>query len=278
MSAILPAPKSVDNITRLYSENKYINSRTTWLLRGLNCEKYIRLLEEGKSIRHGTASYDIFNMYFLFRSLNQVNEACNKLWGTMEIYQLLGNKRPSYKGFSSDFLSSTTLPTLHYANMSALVSILALFGVCSYVKRGQKLRFYNLVRAADEIVLQERTSYLVQIAGRAEVGWHRQVLQMYDVLTRLGIGLPPIRLSESRKLMDARNRVQYDILAQTSMTGTYGTELYFSFLPFVIGNIRVAISVATDVVGSLPNNADDRFTHLEKKAPDLIAMYTKQLR
>ena len=192
----------------------------------------------------------------------------------METYQLIRNRKPFYKGFSSDFLSSTTLPTLHYANMSALVSILALFGVCSYVKRGQKLRFYNLVRTSDEIVIQERTSYLVQIAGHAEVGWHRQVLQMYEILKRLGIDLPSIKLSESRRLMEARNRVQYDILAQTSMAGTYGTELYFSYLPFVMGNISLAISQSTDVIGPLPNNADDRFRQLESSAPDLIETYS----
>ena len=273
MTGVLPEPRTIENIVRLFSENRFLNTQKEWLIKGLKVEKYVHILNNDGVIKTSSSSFDKLNMYFLYRCLNQVNEACNKLWGTMELYNQLAKGPPIYSGFNPGYLSSTTVPTLHYANMSALVSLITLFGVCSWVEKGQKNWFYNLVRTSNGLIIKERTKHLVDTFGTAKVGWHQQVIQMYEGFCNHGISLPDINIIETKRLLSERNRVQYDILTQTTMKGMYGNG-YFSFLPAVIKNIGVAINNLSEVVNPLPNGADKRFSSLEGTVPELLASYS----
>jgi hypothetical protein len=202
--------------------------------------------------------------------MHQVNEACNKLWSTAELFYAMKNKKRLCKKFDENFLSSSTVPTLHYSNISALLSILSLFGLSSIAyKAKNKIEFYNLARTSEYLIMIERSQYLNRVFGSAKNGWHRQVLQTYDGLLKKGIALPRLDLKGCKKLLEERNRFDYDILGQTSMKDAYGTEKYFELLPIVISSVEAAIGCLHQVLKPLPNRCDERFAELSIKLQNL---------
>lgn len=272
--APFPEPKTLDGIVRLFSENKFLDSRYEWLGKGMKVEQYVRRMKNGSVISSASTTFDKMNMYFLYRSLNQVNEACNKLWGTMELYRALVDRKPFFRKFNSEFLSSTTIPGLHYSNMCAMLSTITLFGICPWMDRDQKNRFYNIVRTPNGMILEERTKYLVECFGTTKKGWHQQLIQLHEGLIAHGIGLPTANSAEAKNLLKERNRVHYDILGQTTMKGMYGTSTYMKFLPGVVDNIRKTLIALTDVIDHIPNGISIRFRSLEKDAPNLVSTYS----
>ena len=229
----------------------------------------ISYLKNNGIVSKTNGMYDQINLHMLQRSLNQANEACNKLWFSVELLAQIQDNGKKCSSFNENFLTSA-IPTLHYANISAIVSLLSLFGICSWAEKTQSITFYNIIRTSDYIHWKKRSSYLHETFGNASRGWHLQVLQTYFGLMSKGIKLPDIDLVKCKKLLVERNRFDYDILGQTSMKGVYGLEQYRDYLPTVMDSVSSAVEYLQKVILPLPNGCDSRFKELELRANDVL--------
>jgi len=273
MSSLLPEPKTLRNITLMYGLNKLFISKRNLIGKSFSIDMYLDKLKTGKIISPHSLAFDRMNMYFLNRSMHQINEACNKLWATVELlYSAKSNKRLCKK-FCEEFVPSSAVPTLHYANISALLSILSLFGVSSIAQRGKRLTFYNVIRTSRGMIMVERNGYLNKVFGSVKSGWHAQILQTYNGLYRKGVMLPEIDVKGSNQLLKERTKFHYDILSQTSMRGVYGVENYFQFLPTAVTSIDLAIKSIHQILKPIPNECDSRFEELIRKIPILKQVY-----
>jgi len=273
-TALLPSPRDIEKIVRLYNVNKLFGTKRDWLVKGFPVEKYIPRLRAG--VPALSADGQRLDLYLLFRSMHQVNEACNKLWSTIEMYYHV-RRDPIFCGkFSEEFLSSSTVPNLHYSNMSALMALLSLFGLCSWIQRSQKMRYFYIIRAEEGFFVVERTRWLANLLGNAGKGWHTQLIRAYEGLENRGIRLPNIDLKASKDLLVDRNRLHYDVLGQTSMKNIHGTESFFNHLPTVLRSISLAIGALHQVIQPIPNGCDKRFAQIVRKVPTLIELYPVQ--
>lgn len=261
----------------LYGLNKLFTSKNNLIGQNFSIDSYLREMKTGKRYDYKSLAYDKLNMYFLNRSMHQLNEACNKLWTTMEAHYAATGKNKLCKKFSPDFLPSSTIPTLHYANISAILSILSLFGLTSIASKGRNLIFYNLVRTSCGILLMERNKYIQTTLGSVKSGWHAQVLQTYaGIQTKLE--MPEINISECKKLQSERSKFHYDILSQTNMKGFSGMQTYFQFLPLVTNTIKNAIQSYHQVINPIPNGCDSRFEELKTKMSLVVKEYNLKVR
>lgn len=273
MSSLLPEPKTLRNITLMYGLNKLFTSKRNLIGKSFSIDMHLDKLKNGKIISPRSLAFDRMNMYFLNRSMHQVNEACNKLWATVELLYSAKSTKRLCKRFCEEFVPSSAVPTLHYANISALLSVLSLFGISSIVQRGKRLTFYNVIRTAKGIVMVERNKYLNEVFGSVKSGWHAQILQTYDGLYRKGVMLPKIDMKSSSELLRERSKFHYDILGQTSMRGVHGVKNYFKSLLTVVPSIDLAIKSIHQILKPIPNECDLRFEELIRKIPILKQVY-----
>lgn len=265
--SLLPSPENLDDISLMYGLNKFFASRRSLVGKPFSVDTYLTHMKNGRVYFLDSREYDIINVYFLNRAMHQVNEACNKLWSTLELHHGMKGKGMLCKRFDAAFLPSSTVPTLHYANISALISILSLFGLCSVVDRSsRRMVFYNLVRTIDGMKLIERNRYLREVFGTVKKGWHAQILQTYEGLLKKGTELSDVNIVECKKLQTERSKFHYDILSQTSMSGNLGVHSYFQFLPVVLNSISCSLDNIHQIIKCIPNRCDKRFKELKKHA------------
>jgi hypothetical protein len=268
---LLPEPNNIKQIALMYSLNKFFGSKKEWLVKGLSIDKYIPKLTNG--VQPSSQEYHKLNLYFLYRAMHQANESCNKLWATIETYYHVSHDRCLCKKFDAGFLASSTIPNLHYANLSALISLLSLYGVCSWIQKAQRIRYFNIIRTGQGLFLIERIKWLTNLFGTSKSGWHTQVLQTYEGLRSKAIELPEIDLKGSKELLRERTRLHYEVLGQTSMHEIHGTNIYFKFLPTVVRSINAAIEQLHQVIEPLPNGCDGRFEEIVQRIPALEKLY-----
>lgn len=261
---LLPEPMEIDKIAHMYSLNRLFGTKKEWIADYGYITSVMDYLKKNGVVKKSTEMYDQINLHMLQRSLNQINEACNKLWSSIELFQQIRKNGVSCGSFNENFLTSTAVPSLHYANISAIISLLSLFGVCSWADKAKKISFYNIIRTADYMQWKKRGPYLQETFGYARRGWHGQVLQTYSCLLQNGIKLPALDLKGSERLLKERNRFDYDILTQTSMKDAYGKDKYFNFLPVVVDSTLQAIENLQKVIYPLPNGCDSRFKELQR--------------
>lgn len=93
-----------------------------------------------------------FNIYSIYRSNQQLNEGCNKLWATTE---LLHVTNPRFKKkehilvgelFNRNYLQGTLIPTLYFSQISTLMSLLSSFGFIFLMINSRQ---YLLIRTQD---------------------------------------------------------------------------------------------------------------------------------
>jgi hypothetical protein len=273
MSFLLPEPKTLRDITLMYGLNKLFTSKRNLIGKSFTIDMHLDKLKAGKVISPNSLAFDRINMYFLNHAMHQVNEACNKLWATAELLHAAKSNKRLCKKFCEEFVPSSAVPTLHYANISALLSILSLFGVSLIAQRGKRLTFYNVVRTSKGVVMAERNKYLSAVFGSVKRGWHAQILQTYDGLHKKGVMLPEVDLQGSDQLLKERLKFDYDILGQTSMRGVYGVQNYFKLFPTAIASINQAIKSIHQVTKPIPNGCDLRFEELVNNFTTLLQTY-----
>ena len=221
--------------------------------------------------------YEEINQHLYFRACNQVNEACNKIWTTCELYhQLYEQPRSAWLGedFHRGFLPSSTIPVLYYADISSMVSLLHFFGIGSYrVKEKRGIVNYDLVRTANGFRLVNRKEHVRSLTGKTAGGWHDEVTNLYEGLLSNGIKLPRIGMDNFRALKQDRMDLDYGLLSQTTMAGAFGEKRFFGHLPHVIFVTRKALFNLQKIGKPLPNNCDVRFKNLISTIPSLGSRY-----
>jgi hypothetical protein len=212
-----------------------------------------------------TTQSDWFNVYSIYSSNQQLNEACNKLWATMELAYATGKDvwkrqyQPIGESFDGRFLLGTLIPNLYYAAMSASVSILSTYG-CVPVLVNRKHLF--LVRTSIGWIVSERQNYMRDNFGFGAKSWHDQILKTYVGLRDNGIKLPLIDMDNIFELKSLRNSMQYEILGDLRMWRMFkDKKAYFKFLPKVIHLIGLSIELLRSTA-RITTDCDTRFENL----------------
>ena len=215
--------------------------------------------------------YIHFNLYLILRASNQMNEACNKLWATAELYYHLkdGGSRLC-NDFNSGFLPGSTVGTLYYAAMSSLIGILTLFGVCPIRVKNKN---YNILRTSKGFIIRKREKYLKDIFGASRQGWHEQILLMYSQFPKHGLDLPYINIEDVYQLKLDRVHFDYIIMAKPTMKDAFGEKHYFKHLQNVVNMLEVGINCLMNIIDPIENGCDKRFNSLKKSLPDLFEKY-----
>lgn len=249
----------------------------------LNCsEKFIRLqvkrpiekMLSGKIEYYDSENpqYDWFNIYSIYCSNQQVNEACNKLWATIELTNVTSrnmwkkNYSPIGENFSGIFLLGTLIPTLHYSQLSAMISMLSSFGCIPLIINRTP---YFLIRTGRGWMLFRRPVYLKETLGISAHGWHEQIIRVYDKFNAKGVELPTLNIRKIMKLKDLRNSLHYEILGDLRMWRIFKSrKAYATYLPLVIKSIELAIDNLTKIK-KVTSGCDTRLLNLQNNLKKL---------
>ncbi len=256
---LLPFPKEIDEIFKFISP--FLNDEELWKGRKLS-----HIPSRFKHQEKIPINDPNFNRYVFLRACNQINESINKLWATAELHYHMKNGSNRLCGkFSPQFLQTSTLPTLYYAEVSAIIAIMCIFGICSIVDKPDRgnIKFLNLIRSSKGFILPSRGEYLKKVFGTNVRGWHNQVIFMYEQFLTKGIKLPHIEISKIKDLKNERNYFHYDLLGKPTMNGAYGEKKYFDHLPHVLNTIETSLNVIHRVKSPLKNHCDVRFKALK---------------
>jgi hypothetical protein len=267
---ILPYPRNPKAVYNHLADIVNANKSKSWEGKKLDIQTFFND-HKNILITPDDELYVQFNFYLIYRASTQMNEACNKLWATAELYYHLkdGGSRLC-NDFNSGFLPGSTVGTLYYAAMSSLIGILTLFGVCPIRVKNKN---YNILRTSKGFIIRKREQYLKDIFGASRQGWHEQILLMYSKFPDHGLDLPYINIEDIYKLKSDRVYFDYGILAQPTMKDTFGEKHYFKHLPKVVDMLEVGINCLKNVNEPIENGCDKRFNSLNKSLPNLFEKY-----
>ena len=243
----------------------------------LNCsEGFIRLqvkrpidnmIKNKTKYAIGSPQATWFDIYSIFNSNQQLNEACNKLWATAELTNatradLFGySYDPIGHGFNGSFILGTTIPTLYYSQLSAIVSVLSSFGCVPLMIN---LKRYYLLRLNDGWTIQPRTQYMVDNLGVNADSWHDVILKTFKHLRAKGVKMPDMNLERTFRLKKLRNQMHYEVLGDLKMWRAYqNRKTYFKHSSFVFRSIQKAIDNLAQLK-RVTTNCDKRFAELKE--------------
>ena len=239
----------------------------------------------------------LLNAYAITRSMVQANEACNKVWATVELLHALSYwtkgypefffsdipespssmHKPLCDTFQVDFCGGTVLPTLYYAHISSLTSIMSSFG-CVSIRDSTNELSYNIVRTRSGWNVFERKKFIQDLTGnKPSGGWHNQLYQIIDGLSSNLSGFPQINIDFIKQLAQTRNERHYEILGSVDAKLSRGLDEYFDYVPDVINTIYSAIFIITQVYQRHGLSGYSRFLELHSNIPNLFKEYSKKL-
>ena len=285
----LPSPDTIDKIKELLNSKKIenpnifnldrylIDRKVDPILSSLDLEKNTVLIPDINS-----QDATLLDIYSLCRSHNQLNEACNKLWATIELAYVVSpgiKEKYNYcllgENFNRDFLLGKLIPTLYYSQISAIISILSSFGCISlhyYIQ--DKNIFYNLVRTHDGWKIYERKKYLTLFSKNPSKSWHSQIIQILEIFLNKIRDFPRIDYSETHKLSILRNKTHYGILGSVSASQVMGIQKYFEYLPLVVNTIIMSSELLKKFSEYTPYfDYETRFKNLITNLPNLYQFY-----
>lgn len=207
-----------------------------------------------------------FNVYSIFNANQQLNEACNKLWAGLELMHMTDNKiwkkkyEPLGTKFHGSFVLGTAIPTLYYSQLSAIVSILSIYG-CVPVMVNQK-RYY-LIRTQNGWKAFSRGEYAQNHLKISTNSWHEVILNTFKAFKSNGIDLPDINLEKTFQLKKLRNEMHYEILGDLRMWRAYQKRTsFFKSVPLVMDTIKESIKTLK-YVKKITTKCDERFEDLK---------------
>ena len=268
MAGLLPHPEDAGDIIELVKPMVDIPMKDMWKGRKADPLIMVRTVKKHGIVKPKNDYYEVLNQHLYLRACNQVNEACNKLWATCELYHHLStNDRAGWlcDSFSPGFSPSSTIPTLYYADISSLLAILSFFGVGSFRVKEKRWTSYDVVRCAEGFQIEERATHLKSLTNKPFRGWHDQVALLYECLQANGIGLPKINMGNFSRLKQDRMAFHYGLLTKTTMDGAFGERQFFVHLPHVIFVTLMALYHLQKLTKPLHNSCDVRFTELLSK-------------
>ena len=243
----------------------------------LNCtESFIRqqvrqpivslLQRRTQSYKLDTPQAEWFNIYSIYSANQQLNEACNKLWATVELANLTSKNvrkeryQPIGEDFSGTFMLGTLIPTLYYSQISTIISILSSFGCIPILIRRAP---YYLLRTINGWALFRRRTYIRQVLGIERKSWHDTIIKTYESLTNKGVRLPRITIRKTFALKKLRNEMHYEILGDLKMWRMFkDNKAYLKHLPAVIKTVETALSNLSKIK-KVTTGSDERFHNLK---------------
>ena len=221
---------------------------------GVRIDDYLNthLKANDKNIKKANFSEDEnlhFDYYSIKRFSHQLNEACNKLWGSIELAYAINSNRLCQK-FTHHFSGGSLIPNLYYSTLSAMVSVMCGFGVISF-RHILERQDYFLIRTGSGWKLFPRMEYIISISKKPVMGWHEQSIKTYETLIGLGYELPDVDFNELSELKNLRNKFHYYILGKTSMEEFFGIDEFFGHLPFVLNVIKDGFDLLCYLHGDL---------------------------
>ena len=261
----LPYPRKREGVTKLLTS---IDERL------LHCtEKFIELQVKQPTQKlischvtnypKGSPEAEWFDIYSIYRSNQQLNESCNKLWASSELVHATKVKTQENhllgEMFNANFLQGTLIPTLYYSQISALMSILSSFGFLFLLVNDRR---YFLVRTQEGWKIKNKKRYVRDILQRRARGWHEQVIESYAGLRVKGIAIPRLAIKRTHMLRQLRNRMHYEILGDLRMWRMInGIKLFNRYLPMVIKTITIGINNLSKIK-KITTGCNERFNNL----------------
>lgn len=270
----LPFPTNQEEISKLLApvDERLLNCHERFIR--LQVKKPVEDLFTGKvdNFTSDTAQYDWFNVYSIYSANQQVNEACNKLWATVELANVTSRRiwkksyNPIGEDFAGTFLLGTLIPTLHYSELSSMISIMSSFGCVPTIVRKKPC---YLVRTVSGWRLFGRGEYLNQTLGASPHGWHDQIIRTYEKLSEKGIRLPNLDINKVCKLKELRNSMHYEVLGDLKMWRMIKSKkAYSSHLDLVVETTNIALD-NLHKLKKVTGGSDVRFTSLKRNLEKL---------
>jgi hypothetical protein len=243
-----------------------------WDVVGLSGERTIKISDfaEDEKINLTRSSMMLAN--------NQINEACNKLYATVELANAA--RKRTYSGeegiasdfFSGEFILGALVPVLYYCQVAALLSLLSTYGILFLRDRREKEQrrkdqvLKNLKWMSEHEFLIIRMQKDWRVTSRSQEcksdGWHIQLVSIGRRFLASGVDCSGFDFELIEELKTQRERADYRVLGGTSMESV-GFQKYLELLPRAHSNIRYCISAIRRVT-RITNNCDTRLTNLEK--------------
>lgn len=224
----------------------------------------------------------LLDAYSFHRASNQANEACNKLWATVELVYAVSPDvwgiayEPMGKYFENKFLLGSLIPALYYSQLSAIVSCLSSFGCVSIRDETSRIS-YNIVRTRRGWRIYERKKYIKDTFGLdPSNSWHIQVAQLLKGFKDNISDFPKVDYSETDELRKQRNITHYDILSRVSASKVAGINRYFKYLPLCTNTINSALGTIEKVSWLPSYSGAGRFRELHSNLPRLYEAYKMQ--
>jgi hypothetical protein len=243
----LPYPQTQSQIAEMLSkiDNRLLQCSERFIRQQVRrpIESMLAMKEKYGSDKAEAEWLDIYSIYC---ANQQLSEACNKLWTTVEFANVTSKHvwKKSYMPigelFSCTFSLGTLIPTLYYAEISSIISILSSFGCVPVVVNG--IPFY-ILRTQNGWIMVNRSEYVKNVLDINARSWHDRILGTYEGFVAKGVKLPNIPLSKVKTLKHLRNEMHYQILGDLRMWRMFkSTQAYQKHLPTAIQIVRVAIS------------------------------------
>lgn len=300
--AVIPTPDSLFQIELLLKSCKNANSKyfkfneRDFLAEEVNKVLYPKGFDKPIHVRNLPEPFSgLLNAYSITRAMIQSNESCNKVWATVELLHALSGwnqglpdilfkekptttrsiHNPLCSSYDVEFCGGTILPTLYYATLSALLSLMSSFG-CLSITDTNIVGYYNLIRTRNGWKLFHRRKFIYDLCHeKAESNWHGQLIQILSGLKANLEHFPPINTDLILNLAEARNQRHYEILGSLNAKYSRGVDEYFTFLPQVLEVIHVALYVISAIHGTDGLAGFSRFKELYDNVSTLFLEYGK---
>jgi len=207
------------------------------------------------------------NVYSIFNANQQLNEACNKMWAAAELANItrdaIWKKKyvPIGPEFGGIFMTGTLIPTLYYAQISAMISILSSFGCIPILVRGTPFYFVRTKSGWRAII---RRHYIKTVFSKKIKGWHEQIIATYFGLIYRKVALPKLPAKKIAKLKDMRNEVHYNVLGDLKMWRVPKRhQAYGEFVPVVDRTIVASIAILNEIK-KVTTKCDQRYATLRQ--------------
>lgn len=266
----LPYPYRQEDIHDLLEDiDERLLSCSASFIRRQVMHPIVSLLERRiQSYKGDTPEAEWFNIYSIYSSNQQLNEACNKLWATVELANLTSKNiwkergyQPVGESFSGIFMLGTLIPTLYYSQISTMISVLSSYGCIPILIHGVP---YYLIRTLDGWMLFERRTYARQVLGAEIKSWHETIIRTYKSLMDKGLRLPKISVRKTLTLKKLRNEMHYEILGDLRMWRMFkDNRAYLKHAPTVVNTIEMALDNLTKIK-KVTTGSDERFHNLKE--------------
>ncbi len=269
-------PKKVEEIKKLFESLEHQNywdwerGSSSSINRGVG--RILSFDSENKTTENfSKANQEFFTVFSFSRSNHQLNEAINKFWGSLEILNASCSRDRIGKKFLLNYAIGTSGPTLYYAAITSLISMFSLFG-CISLRGDTENEDYFLVRQKEDWELKKKKSFINDDLKVGKTGrWHQNLFFTFEGLTKNGVELPSVDLTQLNELRRIREKCHYRFLNDCAMVGDYREILpqIVNKIPFVEDILQKNMVLLKSVRYISKKGLEDRFKRLSNNTYSL---------